>query len=294
MQHLAARDSRLLVLRAPALPRGWTGKAHACWIGAGAVPAEVEWLCFLDADVRGHPLLLASAIDVALSREIDLLSLAPRQEMLSFAERLIFPCGLYLLAVSQNLERIQAPGCPEAVATGQFMLLRRTAYDAVGGHASVCGSLCEDVELARRVKSRGYRVIMQDGSELLSVRMYTGWRTLWPGLAKNLSQMLGGTLRTLLIASAAVTIAWTAVLLPIIEATSCARAPGAACIAVVPASLGAAAVLILHVAGAVHFRIPIWYGLLFPVGYAAGALIALDSLRWHLTGRIRWKGRVYP
>jgi chlorobactene glucosyltransferase len=84
------------------------------------------------------------------------------------------------------------------------------------------------------------------------------------------------------------------VLLPAADYLGCASGSSQACVALVPASLASAAVLALHLVGAVHFRVPIWYGLLFPLGYSAGALIALDSIRWRLTGRVRWKGRVYP
>ena len=57
---------------------------------------------------------------------------------------------------------------------------------------------------------------------------------------------------------------------------------------------GSAAVLALHLAGAAHFRIPLWYGLLFPLGYSAGALMVLDSVRRRFYGRVSWKGRTYP
>ena len=98
----AARDGRFRLLHAPALPRGWVGKCHACSIGAKAA-CDAEWVCFLDADVRAEPMLLASAVETAVSEKLDLLSLAPRQELVSFAERLILPCGLYLLAQQNSL-----------------------------------------------------------------------------------------------------------------------------------------------------------------------------------------------
>jgi cellulose synthase/poly-beta-1,6-N-acetylglucosamine synthase-like glycosyltransferase len=44
--------------------------------------------------------------------------------------------------------------------------------------------------------------------------------------------------------------------------------------AALPAS---AAAFGLHIAAAFHFRIPFWYGLLFPVGYTIGTLMAHDS-----------------
>lgn len=49
----------------------------------------------------------------------------------------------------------------------------------------------------------------------------------------------------------------------------------------------------LHIAATFHFRIPFWYGLLFPLGYAAGALMAIDSVRRRRSGRVSWKGRMY-
>jgi len=289
---LAQGDARLTLLSAPPLPPGWKGKVHASCIGSAAAP-EAEWLCFIDADMRAHPELLASAVEAASAGRIDLLSLAPRHELGSFAERLILPCGLYLLGFSQDLRRIQAPDSGEVVATGQFMLIAREAYEAVGGFASVRADICEDVALARLLKRRGHRVQMQDGSELLATRMYTGWGTLWPGIAKNLIEMLGGPTRTLATALAAVALAWSAVLIPALDSVALEKGVSGAGAALAPALAASCAAFGLHLAGAAHFRIRIVYGLLFPIGYTVGAIIALDSVRWRLAGRVHWKGRVY-
>ncbi|MGH8148503.1 MAG: glycosyltransferase, partial [Steroidobacteraceae bacterium] len=284
--------ARLTLVTAPPLPPGWKGKVHACSIGAQAA-AEADRLCFIDADMRAQPALLASAVAAAEAGAIDLLSLAPRHELGSFAERLILPCGLYLLGFSQNLERIQAPGSGEAVATGQFMLIGREAYADVGGFAAVRSEICEDVALARLVKRRGHRVLLLDGSALLATRMYRGWSTLWPGIAKNLTHMLGGTGRTLATALAAVALAWASVLVPVLDAVGYAHGAPASGLALALALAGTGAALGLHLAGAAHFHMPLYHGLLYPLGYTVGAVLALDSVRWTLTGRVRWKGRVY-
>ncbi|HET7411356.1 MAG TPA: glycosyltransferase, partial [Pararhizobium sp.] len=248
-----------------------------------------------DADVKAiHPAAIASAVDTAVGRRLDLLSLMPRQEMRSFAERLMMPCGLYILAFSQKMSKVREGKSRDVAATGQFMLFRRAAYEAVGGHASVRGEICEDIKLARRLKDNGWRVVLLDGSNLLSTRMYTGWDTLWPGIAKNLGEMLGGPVRMTVMALLALAMAWAAVALPVIDIYSCVGGSGWACIALAPALLGTAAALAFHIAGAIHFGIPFWYGFLFPFGYTAGAMIGFDGLRWRLTRRVRWKGRVYP
>jgi chlorobactene glucosyltransferase len=290
---MAASDPRITLLAAPVLPPGWKGKVHACWYAVQAVPADTDWLCFLDADVRAHPLALASAVQLARASTLDLLSLAPRHELGSLAERLIIPCGLYILGFSKDQARIQAPESEEALCTGQFMLVRRTAYQQVGGYARVRDSICEDLDFALLLKRNGHKVRLEDGSAVLVTRMYTGWGTLWPGFAKNLVDMLGGRGRTLLTAVSAIVLSWCAVILPLIDGAACHNGSHGACLALLPALLGSAAAFGLHLAGARHFGIPWWYGLTFPMGYTAGALIAFDSIRRRLVHRVEWKGRRY-
>ena len=290
---LAKQDGRIRLRRAGPLPPGWKGKVHACCEGMGAVPDDAQWLCFLDADMRAGPRAIASAVEAASGRKLHLLTLAPRHELKSFAERLMLPCGLYLLGFYQDLGKVQAADSDQVVATGQFMLIRREAYEAVGGHAPVRDAICEDVELALLMKRRGYRVLLMDGNRLLSTRMYTGWSTLWPGFAKNLTQLLGGSARTLLAAPLIGALAWVAVWLPLQDLAAVLQGASGAPLALALAALGSGAMIGLHVGGAVHFRIPWWYGLLFPLGYTAGAVMAVDSVRWRLIRQVRWKGRVY-
>jgi len=290
---IATHDSRVSLLRSPPLPTHWTGKSHACWIGACAAPADSEWLCFIDADVWGEKDLLTSAMTAALERRLTLLSLAPRQVLQSVAERIVLPCGLIALSFIQDLRDAQAAGGHDAAATGMFLLIRREAYGTVGGHAAVSGAICEDLELARRVKQSGYAVLMLGGEDLISTRMYTGWQMLWEGLAKNLVDTLGGRQATLIAALVGVILAWSAVAIPALDAISWTHGTPDALAALTVALLGSAAAFGLHVAAARYFRIPVFYGFLFPLGYTAGALIALDSIRRRMRGRVSWKGRIY-
>ncbi|MGH6890101.1 MAG: glycosyltransferase [Rhizomicrobium sp.] len=292
VQAMAESEPRLSLLRCRSLPPGWTGKSHACWIAQREVPSKVEWLCFLDADMRAEPALLESAVASAHAEDLALLSLAPRHELGSFAERLIIPCGLCFLGFRQDL-RGARPEHAGVIATGQFFLARRGAYEAVGGHRAVRSDICEDLELARLFKKSGERVCMKDGGKLVSTRMYTGWSTLWPGFAKNLTDLLGGTGAAVAAASASLVLAWAALILPAVAAVSCATGRGGGCIALVPAALASAAMLALHVACAVHLNIPAAYGVLFPAGYTLGAAMVFDSVRWRLRGRVSWKGRTY-
>jgi chlorobactene glucosyltransferase len=290
-----ARDDRQVsVLRSPPLPSRWLGKSHACWIGAQAASDETEWLCFVDADVRPEPELLTRAVATAASQRLDLLSLAPRQEFGSFAERLLMPCGFYLLAFYQDLRASQSRDAADTTATGQFMLIRRSVYEAVGGHAAVHEVICEDLALARLIKQHRGHVALCDGKEVISVRMYSGWLTLWEGVTKNLVDMLGGPFQTVTTAATGMVLAWAVWLLPGADAASCAADAPGGCFALAPALVASCAAIGFHMAGACYFRIPVWYGLLFPVGYTAGARLAIDSLRRRLRGCVSWKGRTCP
>ena len=164
-----ARDkSQLSVVRSPLLPSNWIGKSHACWTGAGMAASDYEWLCFIDADVAAQPELLSSAVAFASTEGLSLLSLAPRQELKSFAERLVMPCGLYFLSFWQDLREAQSPVNHNATVTGQFMLIRRRDYQAVHGHAAVRNVICEDVALAGLLKQAGTSVALCDSGGLLS------------------------------------------------------------------------------------------------------------------------------
>ena len=290
---LAAAHPQLSLLSSPPLPPRWTGKSHACWIGARAAAPASQWLCFIDADVWGEPGMLSSAMRAVKEQHLDLLSLAPCQELKSFAERLILPCGLVLLSFTQDLRSVQAQSGSGVTATGQFMLMRRAAYEALGGHAAVAGAICEDLEIARHLKQSGRTVLLMSGEDVLSTRMYTGWRTLWPGLAKNLVDTLGGPRSTLTVAAIAVILAWTAIAVPLVDIIGWAQGSLLAWAALILALLGSAAAFALHIAAAQYFRVPLYYGLLFPLGYTVGAIMAVDSVGRRLRGRISWKGRIY-
>src|SRR5438270_2227788 len=149
IEALAERFPVISLLRGIPLQSGWTGKCQACWQAAKAAELRVEYLCFIDADMSAEPLLLRSTVTAAMSQDIALLSLAPRHQLVSFAERLILPCGHYLLGFRQDLAQRQAPNSGLVTISGQFMLFRRDVYQQVGGHSAVHGVISEDVALAR-------------------------------------------------------------------------------------------------------------------------------------------------
>ncbi|MCS6813014.1 MAG: glycosyltransferase [Cyanobacteria bacterium] len=185
-QALAATDTRLHVLTVPPRPTQelWRGKNWAC--AQAANQATGDYVLFMDADVRLAPGAIAAALAESQSYQIDLLSCAPEIICGCFAEWLVQPLMMGLLAVGFRFDAVNDPSDPTAFAAGPFMLFRRQAYAAIGGHRAVAAEVVEDVELARRIKRQGYRLRYVLALGLVQVRMYRSFAALWEGWTKNL------------------------------------------------------------------------------------------------------------
>ena len=165
-----ARELGVDVVTPPQLPDGWRGKPHACWTGARDGDEPV--LVFLDADVRPSPTLLDDlAAEVERFPE-DVVSVQPWHEMPTVAEQAsLLPNVTALMgsgAFSVAPDRTAA-----TVAFGPVIALRRSVYEAVGGHAAptIRTMHPEDIGLARAVgRSRLY----VGSPETTRFRMYPG------------------------------------------------------------------------------------------------------------------------
>ncbi|HEY1801813.1 MAG TPA: glycosyltransferase family 2 protein [Terriglobales bacterium] len=173
------------VMDAPPLPLGWTGKNNA--VTAGAKNAAGPWLLFTDADTVHFPGSLAKAVAEAGDHGAALLSYSPEQEVHGFWEKSLMPVIFAELAATFRSKDVSNPASPAAAANGQYLLISREAYDAVGGHAAIAGSILEDVALARAVKSSGRKIFFRYGGDAVRTRMYRSFRQMCEGWTKNLA-----------------------------------------------------------------------------------------------------------
>ena len=178
------------VVAAPAPGAGQAGKAAACAVGAREAGAG-RWLAFVDADVMLAPQAVSRLL--AACREAGAVAGSPlaRQATRTLWEELLLPDLGLAVAERLDLDAIGDPARPEAFLSGQCLLVRRDAYEAVGGFEAVAGSLVEDVALARRLKAAGGRLEVRLAPDLAAVRMYGRFGDLREGLAKNLAEVWG-------------------------------------------------------------------------------------------------------
>src|SRR6202453_4630461 len=146
-------------IEAGTLPPGWTGKNNA--VTTGARIARGEWLLFTDADTIHLPGSLARALNEAQLHRASMLSYSPEQIVKGFWEKAVMPVIFAELAITFRPSQVSNPNSSAAAANGQYILITREAYDAVGGHAAIAGSLLEDVALARRVKRSGRKIFFR-------------------------------------------------------------------------------------------------------------------------------------
>jgi len=289
------------IITGDALPSGWTGKSWACHQLARA--AQGEYLVFVDADTWHECDCVASLIAFARRERADLVALWPRQITESWSEQLVVPLiGLLIMGFMPHVllwlpQRFPALGrrVPRkwlwalGGACGQFILFRRAAYDAVGGHESVRDHLVEDVELGRRVAERigeGMRIFNCDGSQLVSCRMYENLAGVWEGFSKNVRAAFDTRVFTF---AGFGLMQFVCFLLPF-------------ALILLPGWLGpwwkfaaAEVALVLLIRIIITQRLATsWVSVVFhPLAQAFALLIGLNSWRLSSGRGVRWKGRTY-
>ncbi len=184
-REIAESFAGVRVIEAGPLPDGWTGKNNA--VTAGAQAARGEWLLFTDADTVHLPGSLARAVAEAKEHGVDLLSYSPEQIAGSFWEMATLPVIFAELARQYPPKKVSDPASPMAAANGQYVLIRREVYEAVGGHAEIAGEILEDVALALAVKRSGRRIRFRYADDAVRTRMYRSFGELREGWTKNLA-----------------------------------------------------------------------------------------------------------
>lgn len=279
----------LKLIHASDPPSGWVGKNNA--VALGARQACGEWLLFTDADTIHGPNSVQAGLQLAASHHAALVSFSPEQITKSWYEKALIPFVYTRLSRRFSFAHVNDPANPQAAANGQYLLIRRDAYDAIGGHARVAGDVLEDVAIARLAKAAGFPIWFTSGAGILQVRMYRNFRSLWQGWKKNLYRLMGGNLDGLILET-------LQTLLPLMTLLLIA--------AILASIVGGSRLTLLAflaavIAWFVHYAVAlrqsgqplrnVAYG---PLGLILYVAVLWASFRSYQKGSVSWKGRAYP
>ena len=287
----------LHIINGTDLPPGWAGKPHALYQASAA--ARGDWLCFIDADTFLSPAALSSCYAKAVEAKADMFTIMTFQILGSFWEKVVMPLVMTALSVGFSPRKVNDPNRKDAIANGQFILIKRPVYDAIGGHESVKDQIVEDKAISEQVKWNGYRLIVADGHAVAKTRMYTSLPEMWEGWTKNIYLGLRDQKGLLYLGVFGAIVALLAALFlpvwPMLGVTWLLNSRSWMAVLVLLESLIFWIYLIIvRVKVARKMNISAWFAFTTPLGAAVFAGMMLTSAFRILSGKgVSWKGRLY-
>ena len=189
MDELAAEHPRVTVIHNPPLRPGWLGKHNA--MQSALEKVETEYALLTDADVIFHPSCLSLAAAELEAKQIDLLSVYPQFQFVTFCETMLVP--IYVSGTALLLSpRVVDPRWPQAMAVGAFILVRSKSLRAIGGFDGLKTEILDDVGLARAFKRYGFSVGLRSAPDLMRVRFFKSNRDAFWGVTKHLLGLVQG------------------------------------------------------------------------------------------------------
>ena len=173
LARIGSSDSRLQVVQGNPPPEGWMGKAHA--IIQGYRQARGDWLLFTDADTFHEPYLLSRVMGFILPGPVSLATAVGKQEEPGIGVGLINLAVLSYIFMVSDRKGLADSKSRQSLVNGQYLLMTREAYEALGTHESVREYSSTDVSLGYLAKLKGFLMLAVNASELGTTMPWTFW-----------------------------------------------------------------------------------------------------------------------
>lgn len=195
VRKFALSDSRISMLDGGKLPEGWLGKNHACHVLAQK--STGRYLLFLDADVRISNNSIGKAVSLAKNHHLALISIFPKQIIVSPGERITVPNMNYILLTLLPLILARRSWFSSlSAANGQFMFFDAWIYSIHQPHLLMKNNKVEDIAISRYLKKMGYKIACLKGDEGIACRMYSSFGEAVRGFSKNVIAFFGNSFFT--------------------------------------------------------------------------------------------------
>ncbi len=294
----APEGVRLRLIRNETLPDDWTGKCHACHLGAAH--ATGDWILFTDGDVRfTDEDLLIRVVNYAEQNRLDHVAVIPDLRPMSAVQAALVAVFGQMFMLAARAHEMDLDLRRGGIGVGAFNLVRRRSYDRIGGHQQLKMDLADDVKLGRLLKESGARQRLFNGLDLIRCPWHRGALNVVRGLEKNFFAGLGFSLPFLSL--------WTGTVLMLNFGPACVGVFASIYLwgSVNPSLLAAVwlpfVIQVVLVAGAYFVEAPRQgYGamtltLLHPLSVLLLLAAAWNSaLRTLVRGGVQWRGTFYP
>jgi len=183
IERLREQFPQIKVKNVTDLPNGWLGKNYA--LQKGSEESKSELILFTDADVEITTDFLRKALAFFRLESLDHLGGIPKVTSRTWY---LYPLiGVFGLGFSLFTRPWQGkdPKKDRAVGIGAFNLVRRKAYEAIGGHRLLALRPDDDLKLALIMKRHGFKTDCVNGVCGMKVEWYPDFVSLLKGLEKN-------------------------------------------------------------------------------------------------------------
>jgi glycosyltransferase involved in cell wall biosynthesis len=193
VNRFALQNSRVSMIMGEELPTGWLGKNYACH--RLAQQAKGQYFLFFDADVKVSPHIVANGVSYMQRKRLVLLSMFPRQQLISMGEKLVVPSMNWILLSLLFLRLVRWSKFPSlAAANGQMMMFDAEVYNKNQWHSQVRHSRVEDINISRLIKRKRLRTATLLGTDDILCRMYGSYADAINGFTKNVTAFFGGSI----------------------------------------------------------------------------------------------------
>ena len=247
-------------------------------------------LLYCDADTQIGQDLIRDAVAELENRALGFVTIFPERKTRNTFDRWIWSFTSWVIASWVPLWlAYQTRLGVLAVGFGQFLMLRRNAYEAIGGYEALRGNSLDDFGIARRIQAAGIDWRVYSGRGRLTTASYRSTKDAIEGYGKSIFPALGGSGLTLMLAWLLLAnVTWTPVILLILESLQWITISADQ---VQLASFCVMAILISWAAAAVKLRISALTTLLYPIAITCVLYTAVTSYIGIRRGTMTWKDR---
>ncbi len=170
IDRLSAQDKRIRAIHISELPKKWLGKLYA--MQQGVNQATGDWFLFSDADVYVEPGAIQRAVAYGESRQLDHVAVLPELRPTNFLLDITLSTFVRMICLAGRIWAVEDEKSEAAAGAGAFNLVRRSAFDKIGGFEEIKLEPADDVALGRTLRQSGARQALFNGRGYVSVCFY--------------------------------------------------------------------------------------------------------------------------